>query len=353
MVERKIGLREMSRIKGRALCIDERSGLYVSQNYRIFKSEDHGFTWDLNCQVPQTNSKSIVTRCRLMERLLRNNIQALHVMNDGTRLAIAHDGIYRAAPKEILMKKTWSVTRGSRPINFCIDDSRVLFGEYDGRSELSGKSVYIYVSEDRGQTFEVAYKLPESDVNHLHNIIYDPYCDHYWVFSGDLDYRPGIAILSKDLKTLEWVDRGNQMVRVVSAVNYKDYLVYGTDTPLEQNYIVSFDKKNHSLSRLRSIEGSSLFSAKFGKYDIITTCIEPSEVNKSKHSCIYMSYDGGDWHLVDQYRKDFWNPLFFQFGTIVLPYVEPSQYTGNIFLFSGQAVSKLDNWVSVCEIAAT
>jgi len=321
--------------RGRALCISARGWLYVSSGYGIYRSEDEGATWVLDCRVPASLTRKSAQGLPLAARLLRLYVQALQVLDDGTRVAVVRDGIYRAAPGEVEMRRTWSVTRGSRPINISQDGNRLLFGEYGGR-EMDSVGVRLYCSTDAGRSFEICYEFPKGDVHHIHNVVVDPYADHYWVLAGDHGRTPGIAALSKDGRHLDWVQRGSQMVRACSVLCRPDCLLYGSDSEMEQNYVVRLDRKRGLVERLAPLEGSSLYAADYGSVGMISTAVEPSRTNTKRECCVYASADGARWDRVVTMSKDRWHPTYFQFGLVVLPYVH--RRDSAVGLYSGQAV---------------
>lgn len=330
---------------GRALFIDRTGRLYVARDYQIFRSEDGGATWELDAWVPASGWKPLAARITLAARLLRFNIQALQVLADGTRVAVARDGIYRAARGEQRMTRTWAVTRGSRPITLSADGDRLLFGEYGG-TEMNQVGVRIYVSEDGGRRFEPLFELPKGDVHHLHQVLVDPHADHYWILAGDHGRTPGIAALSKDGRDLTWVDRGHQMVRAVSALPRPEAIYYGSDSEVEPNFIIRLDKKTGRWERLRPTEGSSLFAADVAGMALISTSVESNRVNKARHSTLYASRDDATWTPVLSLDKDFWHP-YFHLGLIVLPTVQEKATTR--WMFSGQALAGCHDRISLCD----
>lgn len=333
-------------IPGRALFAGANGDLYIGRGCRIFCSRDHARTWALDCFVPSFGWKYHCSRVRLMARLLRWYIAALQVMPDGSRLAVARDGIYRAAPGEDAMTRVFNITRGSRPLNLSVDGNRVLFGEYG--SGLEETEVLIYASEDCGRTFHEAFRFPRGDIRHVHNVIVDPFGDHYWVLAGDFGRQPGIGALSRDLKHLEWLGRGTQRFRAVSAHVEPDRLVYGTDSDRDHNFIVSLDKQSGRIEELREVEGSSLFAAQFGEWKIISTAVEPNPYCRSRECSLYGSRNGREWQRLAVHRKDVFSPVYFQFGAIVLPYSQASSMHG--FMYSGQALAELDGRVAFMQL---
>jgi hypothetical protein len=331
-------------IPGRALFIDPKGTLYISRCYEIYRSEDGGATWRLDCSIPQILIKSALTRIPLAERLLRYNITLLQLMEDGARIAVAREGIYRAEPGETEMKLTFPIKRGSRPLNICLDGQRVLFGEYG--DIYKNLEVFVYVSEDGGRTFEVAYTFPRGGIRHVHNIVLDPYSNHYWVLVGDYGEQAGVGAFSKDLKTMEWLRRGDPEFRVVGAIVKPDCLLYGTDSDLSRNFILRLDKQTAKVSKLLEVEGSSLYATSFGPIMAISTCVEPNPCCPSKECAIYLSRDGDSWRRIMPHRKDWFHHNLFQYGALVLPYSYSQQPIG---MFSGQAVVDAHNLVTLLD----
>ncbi|GLH74850.1 hypothetical protein GETHLI_33520 [Geothrix limicola] len=330
--------------RGRALFIDRKGSLYIARKYRIFRSDDGGATWNLDCYVPTSGWKPVASTFSLAARALRFNIQAFQVLADGSRVAVARDGIYRAQAGESRMTRSWAVTRGSRPITLSAEGNRVFFGEYGG-AEMDHVGVRVYLSEDGGRHFEPFFEFPKGDIHHIHNVVVDPYADHYWVLAGDHGRTPGIAALSKDGRHLDWLDRGHQMVRAVSVLPRPDHLIYGSDSEVEPNFLIRLDKKTAKWERLLPVEGSSLYAADVNGMAVISTSVESSAVNTARHCSLYASHDDATWTRLVSLEKDLWSPIL-HFGLIVLPTVQDA--STRRWMFSGQALKRHHDRVSLC-----
>jgi hypothetical protein len=324
---------------GRALYVDRVGTIYVARGYRVLRSADGGASWSPDSYIPVARWKGLAARSRLAARLLRRQIAAFAVLADGTRVAVAREGVYRVGPDDDRFELTFRVERGSRPLNLAVDDQeRILFGEY---GELGGEEVRVYISSDAARTFQVGFTFPRGEIRHVHNVIADG--EGYWVLCGDYDSQTGIAALSKSLEHLEWLRRGDQTARAVGLLPSRDALTYGTDSDRERNFIVRLEKQSGRLTRLLEVEGSSLYATAFGPLQLISTCVEPNPHCPSPLACLYGSLDGQHWEKLRSYRKDAWHPTLFQFGTIVLP---PSRFTEPRGAFSGQALRGFDDRIS-------
>lgn len=93
---------------------------------------------------------------------------------------------------------------------------------------------------------------------------YDPYLERFWVMVGDYDGEPRIGVLDQDLQRVTWVVKGMQAARTAQVIVEPDSLLYGTNSDVERNAIVRLDKRTGALTRLRDVEGSSLFATSFG-----------------------------------------------------------------------------------------
>jgi hypothetical protein len=328
----------LRQMPGRALYISPEGRCFISRKYEILSSDDWGQSWRLDCCVPDSGWQSWASNFQPFSRLLRHNIQAFRILEDGSRLAVARNGIYRAASGETEMTRVFTYTRGSRPLNLCVDGPRAIFGEYG--DDYSQTEVFLYVSEDYGVSWEKGFRFPRGDIRHVHNIIFDPRENHYWVLVGDFGRQPGIGVLSKDLKNIDWLIRGGYEARAVGAINMPDCLYYGTDSDRERNFIIRLEKQSGKLTKVLEIEGSSLYATSFGPVHVISSCVEPNPSCTSRECSLYVSSDGDRWDRILPHRKDMLSPVLFQFGCLVLPY---SYYPKPRGMFSGQAVSGAHN----------
>ncbi|HIF06411.1 MAG TPA: exo-alpha-sialidase [Gemmatimonadetes bacterium] len=330
---------------GRALLVRPDGRLYISRGYSVYQSDDDGASWSFVATAPTPLKRWPGHFLRLAARLLRFEIRALVSLADDGLVAANRDWVYYTQPGERMMQRS-RVDEGAQPLVPPFNmtegpDGRVLFGEYNAQLH-HGNPVRVYASDDGGKSFEVAHCFEGGDVMHVHRLLYDPGLDHYWLFTGDFDDEVGIGILSRDLQHFEWLVRGEQKFRVCEAFDFGDRLVYATDTPFEQNSVISLDKSTGRTEKLIETGGSCLYAARFGDLCVFSTTVETLSVDTAKSIELVVSRDGDRWSSVLEAEKDLWHPSLFQFGSLILPRGTSRRET---VFFSGQAVKQYDGKV--------
>ncbi|MCB9849366.1 MAG: hypothetical protein H6817_01525 [Phycisphaerales bacterium] len=326
--------------------------LYVARHYRIYRSQDDGCSWSPVASMPYSPKRRIGSLTRLTSRLLRVEVRALLRLDDGTLVASNREGVYYATSGAAQMQRS-QVDDGDTPswppMTMSLGpNNRILWGEYGANREK--RSARIFVSDDGGRRFAVAYAFKPGEIRHIHNLYFDAGLNKYWVLAGDHEHEPGIGLLSADLRDFDWVVKGEQSHRAVGMFDFGDRIVYGTDTEMEPNAVISLDKATGKLRRVVETDGSCIYACRFGGIYAITTSIEPSKVNHCRSAKLLLSRDGESWHEVFAAPKDCWNENYFQFGSLILPRGASERET---IIFSGQAVRSVDDRVRVCKWTLT
>jgi len=339
-------LNKISESSGRILFIDESGTIYKSLGLSIYISNNLGQSWKKIFTI-ENITYNIISKSNLLSRLLRNQILRLEKTDYGIYV-IYKDGIYSNLNSENnKLTKIFSINNRSRPIHISKDSQhRIFFGDYGNNKERNEIKLWGTI-KDR-YSFEEVYRFAKGDIRHVHNILYDKFINKFWIFTGDYGHEPGIAVFDLKTGSLEWIYRGEQKYRVVSAIITENSLIFGTDTELEKNQILRLDKKSFAISTLTNISGSSLNSVRIGAHNYVSTCVEPSQINITDKSYLYSSTDLINWTEILSFKKDDLSPRFFQYGDIILPY---SDYEKNdLLVISGQSLLEIDNKVFVYKI---
>lgn len=343
ILQGKIGKLIMSKIKNIFFnyCVlnIHNNVIYATKNYNIYKSLDKGRTWELDGNIKDPINSLISTISRLLARLLRAEISELIILENEHRIAIGKKGIFVAGPNQKIYRKTFTILRGSRPLELCVDGNGfIYFGEYFSNSARD--EVSIFKSTDSGLSWNVCYTFSKKSIRHVHGIFYDKYEDLLWFATGDLGDECIIGNTKDGFNNINIVKKGGQKYRTVKLLFYKDFIVYGTDSEYEKNYIYRFDRKDYKEHCLKEMQ-SSIFSAiKVGNFAAMTTVVEPSSVNLDQYVHVWLSVNGLEWKEILQYKKDIFHPKYFQYGKIKLP---RGAFYNNELYCTGHALKKIDN----------
>jgi hypothetical protein len=208
--------------------------------------------------------------------------------------------------------------KGSRPLFICLsDEGDIYFGEYFDNQQRD--VVKIYQSTDKGESYQVAYTFPPKTIRHIHGIFQDPFTSQIWVTTGDYDHESAIWNTEDKFQNLEQVMGGEQKYRAVQLIFTKEYIYYGSDSPLEPNYLYRLNKQTRIVERLQEVQGSVFYGCLVGSKFFFATVAEPSEVNKDPYVYIWGSEDGRAWKVLKKYRKDPLPMKLFQYGQIHFP----------------------------------
>ena len=341
-------------VPGRAVLARPDGTIFIGRGYDIHSSSDDGSSWELVGSLPRSPLRRVVGVSRLACRLLRQEVRALAQLSEGRLVAANREGLFHGLPGEGMMapcRVEDGIEDGSPhympPMRLEVGPQDVvIWGEYGATRPT--RAIRLFASSDGGESFGVVHTFRPEEIGHIHNLIYDPGLDHYWVLAGDHGSEPGIGMLSADLERFEWLVKGEQRYRAVEVFDFGDCLIYATDTEMETNALVSLDKKSGRTEKLRQFEGSCIYACRFGSLFALTTTVEPSRANFSREATLWLSRNGEDWRCALRTPKDRWHADYFQFGSLVLPAGASDR---EVILVSGQAVEGLDGRCAVAHVA--
>ena len=312
-----------------------RDYLLATCGYSFYKKDSKNGRWTKYATVHDPLN-SVLSTTSISRRFTRAEITKYYLLEDGTELCIARKGIFRKSPDESEFRKVFNVIRGSRPMNICEDkDGGLFFGEYFANMEKL--AVHIYSSLDKGKTWHVVYTFPEGNINHVHGIFWDPYTQNMWFATGDRDNECIIGYTEDGFKTVKEVFRGGQEYRTCFLFFYKDFIVYGTDSQYQKNVLRKLNRNDFEISDLQVVPGPVIRGTQLGNIAMISTDVEPSDVNNTRNAYVWYTRDGLHWAELYHAEKDFLNPTLFQFGVFDLPHYSHHNKGDQIFI-TGKAV---------------
>ncbi|MDY6949973.1 MAG: hypothetical protein SWE60_00540 [Thermodesulfobacteriota bacterium] len=337
------------RIKGfRPLYVDKGGALWASKQFRVFKSGDAGETFSLAGIWMPGAVERLKGVTRLSRRLFRSGFQSLLTLSDGGVIAAVRGAIVRLDPGKRFFKKTFSIPHGSRPLNLCMTEGgKVFFGEYFDNP--SREAVHVYGSEDGGKSWHVAHTFGRGEIRHVHGVFYDEYRKGCWILTGDRGEECRIAFTDDNFGSVTTVLSGSQRFRAVTVIPRPRGLIVPTDTPLEQNFIQWIEPERPSVEEISPLPGSAFYSAKVGKYLLISTVVEPSHTNRCRNASLFVSKnDGRGWSELYHQRKDIWPMRYFQYGSLSLPL---GGSENSALYVGGRALYKIDEHLLVWDLS--
>lgn len=311
--------------------------IIASKGYQLFISEDCGITWQYWSKI-KWNKYSFFSSIRILVRLTRSEISALYCLTNGDYICIAKKGIYKFNPISSLFIRVKKISRGSRPLHLAIDNNDSLyFGDYflNKKREI----VNIYCSNDYGKTWMIVYSFPIKSIKHIHGVFFDKFDEKLWVTTGDNDGECIIGYSEDKFQTIKELYKGGQNYRAVKLLFYKDYILFGTDSPFITNKIYKIHRVTNKLEMIFTVQGSVIDATKLNDFAVFSTTVEPSKINTDQNSYIWQ-YDGkNEWECIASYKKDLWNMTLFQLGNVQFPV---NDSTDNWLYFSGHSLKGID-----------
>jgi hypothetical protein len=281
--------------------------------------------WEVVARFHPVWWRNLTSRSALSYRLMRDGFHAL-AMLDGqtdnqTMVGAVPGALVTRTPGSDEFQITHQLRRGTRPLHVtAVPSGRIYWGEYFDNRERA--EVHIYVSADRGRTWQIAYTFPAGSIRHVHNIVYDRWGDCLWILTGDEGAECKVLRASCDLGAVEVVLAGNQQTRAVAAIATQNGLYLSTDTPFEKNHVYRLDYpigQAGNVEQAADLASSSIYGCRVGEAMFFSTMIEPSSVNTGREVYLAGSRDGTNWQVLARWKKDSLPMRYFQYGNAVLP----------------------------------
>jgi hypothetical protein len=299
--------------RGRALYVSG-DRVWASRGASLLLSSNGGRTFDDLGLAPMRRRRWASTT--LGERLARAGFHALIEISATEAVAIVTGGIVRWS------KGTFSdffpIPVGPRPLGLVrAFDDRIYFGEYWGNP--TREPVRIFVSEDHGRSWQVAYTFPRGSIRHVHTVLTDEFDrDALYILTGDEDVECVIYRTRDSFRTLEKLAHGSQLTRAIAAHAAPEGVYFATDTERTRNRVRLLGRDGQ-VKDIGEISGSGWGCCSVGTRLFFATAVEPSNVNRDRHARLYECSIARGLSEVGSVRKDLLPKKAFQYGTFVLP----------------------------------
>ena len=276
--------------------------IHASQGYKMLRSMNGGKSWSEDGYIPVSWWRRAAESVPLLSRISRGGISYILSQKDGSRLCIVPKMILRAEAGSSDYRCVFRFSNGSRPLNLCQGtDGRVYWGEYFLNLRRS-EPVRIFGSKDGGRNWEVVHTFAKGTICHVHRIVHDPYDDALWVCTGDRDQEVAILKTTNGFSTLKPILQGDQQYRTTSLIPLRNTVLYGTDNPNGENYVMALDRRTGSVDKVQKLPGPVLYGCRVGTYSVFATMVE-----KQHHEVSLWAGDENGFFLVTHLKARKWN----------------------------------------------
>lgn len=286
--------------------------------------------------IPITIKERLLGWSRYATRLLRFGIRAaIAIDNDHIVISIGNMLHELDLTKETI-SKGWFCGEGIRPLIFTDVkgikgfDEGVYFGGYLSNTDKNPVNIYRRNAID---DWQVVYTFPQGVINHVHNIVADPYRECLWVFTGDFDEAAAIWRFCDRFSKIEYLASGNQKYRGCVAFATPEGLLYATDTPFSDNHIFLI-KVDGSIEELADLSGSCIYGCRWKNQYVFSSTVEADGRDESLKKLFFSRERGAGildsqvrlyvgnvvkgFNVLLSYKKDCL-PFAFQFGAVKFP----------------------------------
>lgn len=334
---------------GRMLCYHRRK-LLVLRSGNVEKS----------ISLPVSRKELLFGWSQVLSRLFRFGVRVAEPLDDTHVIICIGNTLYEVDVETGRVTEGWFCGYGIRPLILSsIKDIEsfedgVYFGGYLSNREKKPVCIYHRIGVDR---WEIIYTFPQGTINHVHNVVADPYRQCIWLFTGDFDEAAAIWKATDGFKTVECVAFNKQQYRGCVAFSLQEGLLYATDSPYAENYVYLMDTVSFSVRPLFPLDGSCIYGCKWRDKFVFSSTVESDGRKSGVWKLLYQGNRGAgikdDYaHLYvgnliggfDELYKEEKDGLsfLFQFGLFKFPYGENNS---NTLYFQPMATTANDMWL--------
>ena len=242
--------------------------LLIMQDGKVIKSH----------QLFSSKKETILGRCRILFRLLRLGIRTAIALDEEHILLSIGNMIYEFDLASVKLSHGYFCGEGERPLVFSdvkgiegIDDG-IYFGTYQSVSSKKPIHIYKRTGVDR---WETVHTFELGSVEHIHNVIPDPYRKCLWIFSGDFGDNAAIWKVTENFGNVERVFYADQKYRACVVHALPEGLLYATDSPVDKDYIFLLNPETGELKEIMPIAGSCIYGCKWKDKYVFESSVEP------------------------------------------------------------------------------
>ncbi|MFC2002745.1 hypothetical protein ACFLV4_02205 [Chloroflexota bacterium] len=311
--------------------------LVASHGYRIYKSNNNGQTWEYCNRLPAPYYKKILSRNRLARRLLRLGISQMRQIFEDKLLICCDKGMFLSNLPFSCFQRAEVPVRSFQLLDnsLCVTPEFVYYGEYIPNPKR--KEVNIFRTGD-GVHWETAYSFPPKNIKHIHVLQYDPFSKKIWFSTGDADAECRLGFANLDFSSPTIIGKNSQKWRCLEFLFTEDSVYWGMDTPLVQNELLSYSRKDGRVETIAKFDGPIYNLRRIGSAGyIIVTGAEGGRGEWDNKAHVWHSTNLHDWEDCISFEKDSLANLF-GYGRLSL-----TEHMGEQIIIWGSALKEVEN----------
>ena len=252
----------------------------------------------------------------LLKRLLRSDYKEIIYDEQNEKLVVVRDSfIYLIKESSYMLL---GKIKGDAPLfnSHCIQNGIIYFGQYDQNKKRESSRIYKIDKENK---LSIAYTFLPGEIRHVHSITLDPYIkNRIWVTTGDNNGECLLLFTDDNFNNISNIGDKSQDFRIVNLGFSKDYLFYGTDNLIKENYIYRQNRLDGKREQVLSIKQTAWFLKQDKKGNVILgTTVENGRGCQVDYSSIYYSRDFGmNWIELLRIPKDIYPMPLFKWGSV-------------------------------------
>jgi hypothetical protein len=163
----------------------------------------------------------------------------------------------------------------------------------------------------------VIFTFPEGSICHIHRIVHDPYEDSILVCTGDRNQEVAILKTIDRFRTLKPLVCGDQQYRTTCLIPFQNRILYGTDNPNGENFVMALDRQSGRVEKIQRVSGPVLHGCRIGDTAVFSTMVE-----KGHHEVGLWIGNDQSFQLLatmkSEKRSWFWREVV-GYSTVILP----------------------------------
>lgn len=234
--------------------------------------------------MPVSQKEKYLGWSRLASRLLRFGIRAAGLLDDHSVLLSIGNMLYELNVETGCVSKGWFCGESIRPLQLTnvtgikgVADG-MYFGGYLGN--MAKKPVHIYHRVGVDQ-WEIVYTFSQGAINHVHNIVADPFRQCLWIFTGDFDEAAAIWKVTENFTKVERIRCNDQKWRADIVSPMAEGLLYATDAPFADDFIYLLNPETMETKELYPIHGSCIYGCQWKDKYVFSSTVEGDGRNNS------------------------------------------------------------------------